>query len=297
MTARRPSSTWRSGSSAQRRRDAAALRLVPALAGIALIPLLAALARRVAGDAAGLWAAAFTAVLPATLLVSLNARMYAPAGTLVVAAALLGWRAVEAGRAGRGRWAAYAAVAAAAVWTDYFAAPALAGRAGGDGLPCAAPSDPRGRRPRHRRRHRHDRSLAADCPRAVRPRGAGILDAAAEPRVGGRHAGSAVRRPADRSGRPRPRDPAGSAGRGDRSRLRGAAGRCLRRPPHAPRRPRPPRGAVPPGRLWWRRPAGRGQRLAPVPGSALRRRHVAAAPSPWQAWAWRPSRAARRPCS
>ena len=44
----------------------AALRLVPAIAGILLIPLLAALARRVAGDAAGLWAAAFAAALPAT---------------------------------------------------------------------------------------------------------------------------------------------------------------------------------------------------------------------------------------
>jgi mannosyltransferase len=110
---------------AQLSRDAAALRLVPALAGIALIPLLAALARRVAGDAAGLWAAAFAAVLPATLLVSLNARMYAPAGTLVVAAALLGWRAVE--RPSAARWAAYGLAGAAAVWTDYFAAPALLG--------------------------------------------------------------------------------------------------------------------------------------------------------------------------
>jgi mannosyltransferase len=102
-----------------------ALRLVSALAGIALIPLLAALARRVAGDAAGLWAAAFVAVLPTTLLASENARMYALAGTLVVAATLLLWRAVE--RPNAARWIAYAVVAAAAVWTDYFAAVALAG--------------------------------------------------------------------------------------------------------------------------------------------------------------------------
>ena len=113
----------------------AALRLVPALAGIALIPLLAALARRVAGDRAGLWAAAFVAVLPTTLLASENARMYSMAGALVVAAILLLWRAVErpaderteAGRAGAGTWVAYAAAAAAAVWTDYFASVALAG--------------------------------------------------------------------------------------------------------------------------------------------------------------------------
>jgi 4-amino-4-deoxy-L-arabinose transferase-like glycosyltransferase len=118
----------------------AALRLVPALAGIALVPLLAALARRVRGDAAGLWAAAFAALLPTTLLASENARMYSLAGTLVVAATLLLWRAVERPDAGRpdverpavegrsaGLWVAYAVVAAAAVWTDYFAAVALAG--------------------------------------------------------------------------------------------------------------------------------------------------------------------------
>jgi 4-amino-4-deoxy-L-arabinose transferase-like glycosyltransferase len=103
----------------------AALRFVPALAGIALIPLLAALARRVAGDSAGLWAAAFVAVLPATLLVSENARMHSEAGALVVAAILLAWRAVE--RPGLGRWAVYTVVAAVAVWTDYFAAVALLG--------------------------------------------------------------------------------------------------------------------------------------------------------------------------
>ena len=109
--------------------DPWALRLVPALAGIALIPLLAALGRRVAGDAAGLWAAAVAAFLPATVLVSLNARMYAPAGTLVVAALLLGCRALETPtwRSQLGRWIAYGLVAAAAAWTDYFAVPALLG--------------------------------------------------------------------------------------------------------------------------------------------------------------------------
>jgi hypothetical protein len=113
----------------------AALRLVPVLAGIALIPLVAALARRVGGDAARLWAGAFVAFLPTTLLGSENARMYSMAGTLVVAATLLLWRAVErsaversaAERRSAGLWVAYTAVAAAAVWTDYFAAPALVG--------------------------------------------------------------------------------------------------------------------------------------------------------------------------
>ena len=101
------------------------LRLVPVAAGIALIPLLAVLARRVAGDAAALWTAAFVAVLPAALFTSTNARMYGLAGTLVVAATLLLWRALE--RPDAWRFSAFAAVAAVALWTDYFAAVALAG--------------------------------------------------------------------------------------------------------------------------------------------------------------------------
>ena len=113
----------------------AALRVVPVLGGIALIPLLAALARRVAGDRAGLWAAAFVAVLPTTLLASENARMYSIAGALAVASILLLWRAVEhpveragaAERAGAVDWVAFTVVSAAAIWTDYFAALALAG--------------------------------------------------------------------------------------------------------------------------------------------------------------------------
>jgi hypothetical protein len=105
--------------------DAAALRAVPAVAGIALIPLLAALGRRIGGDRAGLWTAAFAAFLPSTVLLSEFARMYGPAAALTVAAALLMWRAVE--RPSAGRWTAYVLVGAAAVWTDYFAAVALAG--------------------------------------------------------------------------------------------------------------------------------------------------------------------------
>ncbi len=111
----------------------AGLRLVPVLAGIALIPLLAALARRAAGDAAGLWAAAFVAVAPATVLSAENARMYSLAGALVVAATLLLWRAAgpaadpAARRRVSGTWALFGLAAAGAVWTDYFAAPALAG--------------------------------------------------------------------------------------------------------------------------------------------------------------------------
>lgn len=102
-----------------------ALRLVPGLAGIALIPLIAALARRVAGDAAALWAAVFAALAPTTVMLSDFARMYNLAAAFTVAAALLLWRAIE--KPGPVRWAAYVAAAAAAAWTDYFSVVALAG--------------------------------------------------------------------------------------------------------------------------------------------------------------------------
>ncbi len=101
------------------------LRLVPLAAGIALIPLLATLGRRIGGDAAGLWTAAFVAALPAALQSSTSARMYGLTATLVVAATLLLWRAVE--RPGIGRWVAFGVAAAAAVWTAYFGAIALVG--------------------------------------------------------------------------------------------------------------------------------------------------------------------------
>jgi len=103
----------------------AALRLVPVLAGIAVIPLLAALARRVGGDAAGLWTALFAALAPTTVMLSGFARMYGLAAALTVAAALLLWRAIE--KPSPARWAAYVAAGAAAVWTDYFSAVALSG--------------------------------------------------------------------------------------------------------------------------------------------------------------------------
>jgi 4-amino-4-deoxy-L-arabinose transferase-like glycosyltransferase len=102
-----------------------ALRLVPVLAGIAAIPLLAALARRVGGDAAGLWTALFAALAPTTVMLSGFARMYGLAAALTVAAALLLWRAIE--KPSPASWAAYVTAGAAAVWTDYFSAVALAG--------------------------------------------------------------------------------------------------------------------------------------------------------------------------
>lgn len=102
-----------------------ALRLIPALAGIATIPLIAALARRVAGDRAGSWAAAFAAFAPTTVMLSDFARMYSLAAAATLASALLLWRAIE--RPAPTRWAAYVAAAALAAWTDYFSIVALAG--------------------------------------------------------------------------------------------------------------------------------------------------------------------------
>jgi len=97
-----------------------ALRAIPALAGIAAIPLGAALGRRVGGDRAGRWAAAACALSPALVLSSRDARMYALATTLVMAATLVLWRAVE--RPTTGRWALYSATVGLALYTQYFAA-------------------------------------------------------------------------------------------------------------------------------------------------------------------------------
>ncbi|MBV9525862.1 MAG: glycosyltransferase family 39 protein [Candidatus Dormibacteraeota bacterium] len=101
----------------------AALRLVPAVAGAAAVPLMAALARRIGGVRAGAGAAALAVVAPALVTSARDARMYALATTLVVLATLLLLRAAE--RPSAGRWFAYAAAASLAMYTDYFAALAV----------------------------------------------------------------------------------------------------------------------------------------------------------------------------
>jgi 4-amino-4-deoxy-L-arabinose transferase-like glycosyltransferase len=113
------------------------LRLLPALAGVALIPLVAEIGRRVAGDRAAFWTALFVAFCPATVWLSGFARMYGLAAVLVVASTLLLWRAVDGPavqpsgdrplRRPKAAWIAYVVCAAAAVWTDYFSIVALAG--------------------------------------------------------------------------------------------------------------------------------------------------------------------------
>jgi 4-amino-4-deoxy-L-arabinose transferase-like glycosyltransferase len=97
----------------------AMLRLFPALVGTAAIPLMAALGRRVAGDAGGIWVAVIGAVAPALLVSSLDARMYMLATTLVLASTLCLLRAIE--RPSPARWCLYVAMSILAVYTAYFA--------------------------------------------------------------------------------------------------------------------------------------------------------------------------------
>ncbi len=97
----------------------AALRILPVLAGVAAIPIIAALGRRVAGDAGGTWAAVIAAVAPALFVSSLDARMYMVATTLVLASTLCLLRALD--RPSVLRWALYAAFSVLAVYTVYFA--------------------------------------------------------------------------------------------------------------------------------------------------------------------------------
>jgi 4-amino-4-deoxy-L-arabinose transferase-like glycosyltransferase len=104
----------------------AALRLVSALAGTAAVLLAAALGRRIAGDRGGLLAAAVLAAFPTYLQSSRDARGYSLAMALILAAALTLWRAIE--RPTPWRLAAYGLCAAAAMYTHYFAIPAIGGQ-------------------------------------------------------------------------------------------------------------------------------------------------------------------------
>lgn len=97
----------------------AALRILPVLAGVAAIPIIAALGRRVAGDAGGIWAGVIAAVAPALFVSSLDARMYMLATTLVLASTLCLLRALD--RPSVLRWALYAGFSILAVYTVYFA--------------------------------------------------------------------------------------------------------------------------------------------------------------------------------
>jgi len=95
------------------------LRALPALFGTATIPVVWALARRVGGDRAAMFAAALVAVNPMLVWFSQEARVYALLALLAACAALLWLRALEAPRPGR--LLAWGAVAALALATHYYA--------------------------------------------------------------------------------------------------------------------------------------------------------------------------------
>ena len=95
------------------------------------------------------------------------------------------------------------------------------------GLASAGPPHAGRRRRRHRDRAGQHRPLAPLRRRPARACRAGLLDPAAEPRLDRRHLRPALRRPAGRFGRARPRHPGGAPGDRRRRRL-GRAG-CRRR--------------------------------------------------------------------
>ena len=97
----------------------AALRVAPAIIGALLIPIVAALTRRCAGDRAGIVAAFICALAPALVMSSRDARMYAMATTLVALSSLALWRASE--RSSALRWTVYGAALLLALYTQYFA--------------------------------------------------------------------------------------------------------------------------------------------------------------------------------
>lgn len=101
----------------------AGLRLVPALAGAAAIPIGGALGRRIGGDRGGVFTALLCAVTPALVMSAVDARNYAVATTLVMGATLALWRALDA--PSWRRWLVYAALMTAALYSDYFAVLAI----------------------------------------------------------------------------------------------------------------------------------------------------------------------------
>lgn len=106
--------------------DEAGLRALSAVVGIATIPLVAALGRRVGGPRGALFAAVAAATAPLLVWYGQEARAYALLVLLATASTLCALRAAE--RPSRGRLAAWGVLAALAVATHYFAAFVLAGQ-------------------------------------------------------------------------------------------------------------------------------------------------------------------------
>lgn len=101
------------------------MRLVPALAGAASVPLLYGLGRRLAGERVAIIAAVMLAVAEVPLSMSQEARAYAPGAFLVLLSVYCLVRAVET--SGSLWLVGYAVAAAAAAYTHLFAGVAVAG--------------------------------------------------------------------------------------------------------------------------------------------------------------------------
>ena len=98
----------------------ASLRAPAAIAGVLCVPASYLAVRRLCGATIGLAVAALTAVSPVLVAYSLNARAYP---LLVLLACLSLWALGEAIERGGGRWlAVWALLAAACLWTHYYAA-------------------------------------------------------------------------------------------------------------------------------------------------------------------------------
>ena len=99
------------------------LRMVSVLAGTAMVPVAAALGRRMGGARAAVFAAATMALMPAYIVQARDLRMYALASALVLASCLSLWRALE--HSSRSRLLVLSACVAMAVYTQYFAVLAI----------------------------------------------------------------------------------------------------------------------------------------------------------------------------
>lgn len=167
----------------------AALRAPAAVFGVLCVPAAYLAARRFAGERAALGAAALTAVSPVLVSYSLNARAYP---LLVLLGCLSLWAMGEALARRGGRWLAlWALLAAACLWTHYYAAflvaaelalllwrlPGARVRVAGAGLAVAAAFTPLigllGDQRDERASHIESLSLAERTEQAVRQLAAG----------------------------------------------------------------------------------------------------------------------------
>jgi mannosyltransferase len=104
------------------------MRLPAILAGVALVPVCALVARRVFGLGAAVVCAALVALSPFAVYYGSEARAYAPAALCVVLSTLLLLEGLERPR--RRVWVGFAMAAAAGVWFHYTAALPLVAQAG-----------------------------------------------------------------------------------------------------------------------------------------------------------------------